>query len=190
MVRLIRICIRGRDGRIGILLLLVILILGFCGIAISLRMIAWSATFYDVLQQLSGKEILKQIGAFAVLTTISAAFYLVGKYLQQVVQIKWRTALTKEMLSQWLQHQTHWKLKIADKNIDNTDQRIAQDCHIFAQHFITEGLGFINQIVAVVSYFSVLWSLSTFALTVSLFGTNGVSFGLHQRKQIQADFTG
>lgn len=172
MSRLIQICIRDRDGRIGILLLPGILILGFCGIAISLRMIAWSSTFYDALQQVNGKEILMQIGAFAVLTAISAAFYLVGKYLQQVLQIKWRTALTKEMLSQWLQHQTHWKLKIAHSNVDNPDQRIAEDCHIFAQRFVTEGLGFINEIVSAVSYFSVLWSLATFSLSISLFGAN------------------
>lgn len=175
MVRLIRICIRGRDGRIGMLYLLIILVLGFCGIAISLRMIAWSAAFYDALQQVNGKEILKQIGIFAALTATSAALYLIGRYLQQVLQIRWRTALTNDMLSQWLQNQTHWKLKTTGNpidGIDNPDQRIAEDCRIFVQRFITQGLGLINEIVAVVSYFALLWHLSTFALSFSLFGVS------------------
>lgn len=170
MIRLIRICIRDSDGRIGILYLLAILILGFCGIAVSLRMITWSATFYDALQQVNGNEILKQIGIFAALTLTSSALYLVGKYLQQILQIRWRTALTNEMLFRWLQNQTHWKLKLGSNDVDNPDQRVAEDCRIFAQRFITEGLGFINELVAVASYFSVLWNLSTFALSVPLFG--------------------
>lgn len=172
MIRLIRICIRDRDGRIGILYLLAILILGFCGIAVSLRMITWSATFYDALQQVNGNEILKQIGIFSALTLTSSALYLAGKYLQQILQIRWRTALTNEILLRWLQNQTHWKLKLGSNDVDNPDQRVAEDCRIFAQRFITEGLGFINELVAVVSYFSVLWNLSTFALSIPLFGTS------------------
>lgn len=83
MAGLIRICIRGRAGRIGILYLIAILILGFCGIAVSLRMISWSARFYDALQQFDGRQILKQAGVFAVLTASSAALHLLGRYLQK-----------------------------------------------------------------------------------------------------------
>ncbi|MFY4259929.1 ABC transporter ATP-binding protein/permease [Achromobacter xylosoxidans] len=172
MVRLIRICIRGREGRIGVLYLIAVLILGFCGIAISLRMIAWSARFYDALQRVDGNEILKQIGVFGVLTLASAALYLVGRCLQQVLQIRWRTALTDEALSRWLRRQTHWKLRLGGQGVDNPDQRIAEDCRLFAQLFITQGLGLVNELVAVVSYVSVLWSLSTFALSIRLFGTD------------------
>lgn len=173
MARLIRICIRGPGGRIGVLYFFIILILGFCGIAISIRMIAWNAAFYDALQQVNGPEILRQIGIFAVLTTTSATLYLVGRYLQQVLQIRWRTVLTNEMMAQWLENQTHWKLKIAGDRadgIDNPDQRIAEDCRIFVQRFTTEGLDLINEIVSVVSFFTLLWSLSTFALSFSVFG--------------------
>lgn len=172
MVRLLRICVRGRDGRIGVLYLIAILILGFCGIAVSLRMIAWSARFYDALQRVDGNEILKQIGVFAALTFTSAVLYLIGRCLQQVLQIRWRTALTDETLSRWLRDQTHWKLRLGGQGVDNPDQRIAEDCRLFAQLFISQGLGLVNELVAVVSYFSVLWSLSTFALSIRLFGTS------------------
>lgn len=172
MARLIRICVRGHDGRIGVLYLIAILILGFCGIAVSLRMIAWSAAFYDALQRVDGNEILKQIGVFAALTLTSAVLYLIGRCLQQVLQIRWRTALTDEVLSRWLRNQTHWKLRLGGQGVDNPDQRIAEDCRLFAQLFITQGLGLVNELVAVVSYFSVLWSLSTFALSIRLFGAS------------------
>lgn len=172
MLRLIRICVRGRDGRIGLLYLIAILILGFCGIAVSLRMIAWSARFYDALQRVDGNEILKQIGVFGALTFTSAVLYLIGRCLQQVLQIRWRTALTDETLSRWLRNQTHWKLRLGGRGVDNPDQRIAEDCRLFAQLFISQGLGLVNELVAVASYFSVLWSLSTFALSIRLFGTS------------------
>lgn len=172
MIRLLRICVRGRGGRIGVLYLIAILILGFCGIAVSLRMIAWSAGFYDALQRVDGNEILKQIGVFAALTLTSAVLYLIGRCLQQVLQIRWRTALTDETLSRWLRRQTHWKLRLGGHGVDNPDQRIAEDCRLFAQLFITQGLGLVNELVAVVSYFSVLWGLSTFALSIRLFGTS------------------
>lgn len=171
MLRLIRICVRGREGRLGVVYLIAILILGFCGIAVSLRMIAWSARFYDALQRVDGNEILRQIGVFAALTATSAVLYLIGRCLQQVLQIRWRTALTDEMLSRWLGNQAHWKLRLGGQGVDNPDQRIAEDCRLFAQLFIAQGLGLVNELVAVVSYFSVLWSLSTFALSIRLFGT-------------------
>ncbi|CUR82012.1 hypothetical protein BN2910_53420 [Achromobacter xylosoxidans] len=131
-------------------------------------MIAWSAAFYDALQRVDGNEILKQIGVFAALTLTSAVLYLIGRCLQQVLQIRWRTALTDEVLSRWLRNQTHWKLRLGGQGVDNPDQRIAEDCRLFAQLFITQGLGLVNELVAVASYFSVLWSLSTFGAFHSL----------------------
>lgn len=46
LFRLIRLCVSGPGGRIGILYFFVILGLGFCGLAISIRLIAWSADFF------------------------------------------------------------------------------------------------------------------------------------------------
>ena len=174
LFRLIRLCVSGPGGRIGILYFFVILGLGFCGLAISIRMIAWSADFYNALQQVNGSEIVKQIGLFAVLTISSALLFLAGRYLQQSLQIKWRTVLTEATLDRWLGNHAHWHLKIQGETthgIDNPDQRIAEDCRIFVQRFTGEGLDLINAIVSVISYFTLLWGLSTFELSFTVFGT-------------------
>lgn len=45
-------------------LLILVLALGFLGVWLSVRMIAWNKAFYDALENMDGAEALRQIGVF------------------------------------------------------------------------------------------------------------------------------
>ena len=170
---LLRLCASGPEGRKGLLYLAAVLALGFVGIWVSVRLIAWSAAFFNALQQVNGPEILKQIGVFGLLTASSATLFLVGRYLQQLLQITWRKRLTEIALDRWMEGHAYWRLRPGNGfgvEIDNPDQRIADDCRIFVEKATGEGVDVIHAAVAVVSYFVVLWGLSTFPLSLSFAG--------------------
>lgn len=175
---LLRLCVTGPGGRRGLLYLVIVLALELAGIQLTLRLVQWTADFYNALEKVDVEEALHQLGVFALITASSATLYLVGTYVRKLLQIRWRRSLTNQALDRWLSGKAYWHLKeraneadtSSRKVIDNPDQRIADDCRIFVERVLTEALDVITGVVALVSYVALLWSLSTFPLAFSLFG--------------------
>lgn len=171
IIGLTRLCIAGPGGKIGALCFLTIFGLGLAGVQVGVRLIAWTADFYNALQKLDVDGALRQIAIFFGLIAISVCIHLASAYLRKMLQIRWRRTLTEAALDRWLAGKAYWHLRErTDHGLDNPDQRIAEDCRIFVEKLTVEGLELATNIVALVTYVSILWSLSTFALSFSLFG--------------------
>ncbi|WDU48408.1 ATP-binding cassette domain-containing protein [Taylorella equigenitalis] len=170
--RLMRLCLSDKTGIYGLFQFILVLILSLFGLGISIRMITWSKDFYNALQQINGAQIVNQIGIFALLILASASLHLIGEYIQKLLQIRWRKKITQSIIEKWLSKNNHWFLKLNKHSnlLDNPEQRIADDCRIFINITVTEVHDLIMAIISVISYFSVLWSLSTFSLSFSVFG--------------------
>ena len=169
--RLARLCAFAPGGRLGLALFAAVFGLGLVGIHISVRLIRWTNDFYNALQKLDVAEAVHQIGVFFVLIAISASLNLSATYLRKLLQIRWRAVLTDAALTAWLSSKAYWHLRErTEGGLDNPDQRIADDCRIYVYRLTTEALEFVTAIVALFTYVSILWSLSTFPLNVSLFG--------------------
>lgn len=173
IARLIRLCIAGKGGRLAAFYFVVVVFIGFAGTAVGVWLINWNADFYNALQKVDGPEIVRQIGIFGIITSISASLYLAGRYILKLAQIRWRRSLTEVALDRWLGDKAYWHLRAGNGThppVDNPDQRIAEDCRLFVELVTDRGTELINSVVALVSYFAVLWTLSTFTLSFSLFG--------------------
>lgn len=173
LFRLLRLCASGREGRIGLAYLAAVLGLGFVGIWVSVRLIAWNAAFYNAVQQVNGPEMARQVGVFLLLIGASASLYLSGRYIQKLLEITWRKRLTEIALDRWLSGRAYWRLRAGNGSgveIDNPDQRVADDCRIFVEKATQEGVDFIHAVVSLVSFVTVLWGLSTFPLAFELAG--------------------
>lgn len=169
--RLTKLCIAGPGGKVGALYFLMIFGLGLAGVQVGVRLISWTADFYNALQKLDVDGALRQIAIFFGLIAISVCIHLASAYLRKMLQIRWRRALTEAALDRWLAGKAFWHLRErTDHGLDNPDQRIAEDCRIFVEKLTVEGLELATNIVALVTYVAILWSLSTFALSFSLFG--------------------
>lgn len=168
---LTRLCIAGPGGKIGACYFLLIFGLGLAGVQVMVRLISWTADFYNALQKLDVDGALRQIAIFFGLIAISVALHLASAYLRKMVQIGWRRTLTEAALDRWLAGKAYWHMRErTDHGLDNPDQRIAEDCRIFVEKLTIEGLELATNSVALISYVAILWSLSTFALSFSLFG--------------------
>ncbi|MEX2518382.1 MAG: SbmA/BacA-like family transporter, partial [Paracoccaceae bacterium] len=170
--RLILICAGGPGGWKGIALYLVVLALELSSVWITLQLIAWSADFFDALEQMNAKEAVAQIGVFGALVGLSASRFIIADYLRKRLLISWRGVLTDAALTRWMADKTFWRLRpgVSPDSIDNPDQRIAEDCRLFVAGLLKESLDLIAAVVGLFSYVALLWALSSFPLAFTVFG--------------------
>jgi putative ATP-binding cassette transporter len=94
-------------------------------------------------------------------------------YLSQWLQIRWRRWLTVRFLNEWLADRAYYRISLttdrAAIGTDNPDQRIAEDIRDFVDHTLTLGISILANVVTLVSFLGILWSLSG---TITLFGIN------------------
>jgi putative ATP-binding cassette transporter len=170
--RLLRMAAGGPFRWAGFALLAFIIGCHIAGIQITLRLIQWSADFYNALQRLDAPAVVTQLGVFATLIGTSAGLYLVGTFARQHLQIRWRRRLTDAVLDKWLPAKAYWFLQpsLGGASIDNPDQRIAEDCREFVESLLTKVLDFLISLIGLYAFVTLLWELSTFPLAFELFG--------------------
>ena len=164
----------------GLLLAVLALRLMLVGMTVILNF--WNREFFNSLQN-------KDWGAFFDLLylyrstpsgfmpgfcEIAAVYILVAvyfTYLSQWLQIRWRRWLTVRYLDEWLADRAYYRISLttdrAAVGTDNPDQRIAEDIRDFVGNTLTLGISLLANIVTLVSFLGILWSLSG---SVTLFG--------------------
>jgi len=105
---------------------------------------------------------------------IAAVYIIVAvyfTYMSQWLQIRWRRWLTVRYLDEWLADRAYYRISLttdrAAIGTDNPDQRIAEDIRYFIDNTLTLGISLIANIVTLVSFLGILWSLSG---TITLLG--------------------
>ena len=136
---------------------------------LNVRFNYWNNNFYNALQEYDWAEFWRQ---FAIFGGLALAFMLVGvysAYLQRILHIRWRRWLTERFLRDWLDGQAYYRMQFNQSATDNPDQRIQEDLDRFATITLGLSLGLLSAIVTLVSFLSILWTLSG-ALTIPLGG--------------------
>lgn len=170
---LIKVCVSTKEGKLGLAFYFAVFLLNIAGLKISLEMIKWNKFFYNALEKYDIAAAFYQVKLFAVLVLISSLIYLVSQYLQKLLQIRWRKVLTERALNIWLRDKNYWYLSSSDKaELDNPDQRIAEDCRTFIEHLTGTTLELLNKCIGLTTYVIVLWSIAPYALSFTLFGKN------------------
>jgi len=126
---------------------------------------SWNNDFYNALQNKDQAEFFRQLGRF----TLIAVFWVVARvyrlYFQQILLIEWRTWLNEHLLARWLKDRAYYRLQLADRGIDNPDQRIADDLRIFVEKTLELGVGLLSAVATLACFIAILWTLSSdFAL--------------------------
>ena len=168
---MMKICISTKEGKVGLIFYISALLLNIAGTRIAVMLIHWNRTFWDAIGEHDVATTVYQLGIFVVIIGASAATFLVGQYLQRLLQIRWRKVLTQRALDIWLRDKNYWYLTTSDKSeLDNPDQRIAEECRTFVEHLTNTTLDFIGRIIALVTFVVVLWNVAPYALSFTVFG--------------------
>jgi putative ATP-binding cassette transporter len=147
-----------RGKGLALLAAVVALTLGIVWINVLLN--SWNNEFYNAIQDKKLDDFYRLLGKF---TLLAFAYIVVGVYriyLQQMLQIEWRTWLNERYLGAWLGERAYYRLQLLDKGTDNPDQRIEEDLRLFVEATLSLSLGLLEAVVTLVSFIAILWALS------------------------------
>ena len=121
----------------------------------------WNRVFYDALQNRDAEVFWHQLGVFGILATCYIVVAVYKFYLTQLLELGWRTWMTRDYLQRWLSHHVFYRLELQAQNgTDNPDQRIQEDVQQFTADTVGLSLGVLDASVTLLSFIGILWALS------------------------------
>lgn len=145
----------------ALLLLLATVLMTLCLVGINILTNFWNLHFYNALQAMDYAGFLLGSLQFILLQIGMAAFTVGAFHFQQKLTIRWRRWATRNMLDQWLDSQRYQKLKLTETDVDNPDQRIAEDIDLFIVKSLKLSLGLLTSVVSLFSFLHILWQASS-----------------------------
>lgn len=119
----------------------------------------WNKSFFDALSELDGPLIYDLLFEFALIVAVIVTMKVYAKWLQQWVEIRWRTWITENLIQRWMSNKHYYHLTLT-KEPDNPDQRIAEDAKLLTTDSIELLLGFIKSVATLLAFSMVLWEVS------------------------------
>ena len=126
----------------------------------------WYGRFYDGLQNKDATVFWREIRVFCVLAFFNILLQVLKFYVTQLLQLRWRTWMTRDYMTRWMANRTFYHLELAryaskdGQTPDNPDQRIQEDMQLFTDYTMTLSMGLLNAVVTLVSFVGILWGLS------------------------------
>ncbi|MGO9358465.1 MAG: ABC transporter ATP-binding protein/permease [Xanthobacteraceae bacterium] len=142
----------------GLLAAVIAIELGIVGINVLLNQ--WNNRFYNALQEHNWNDFVGELIYFCVLATVFIVLAVYQLYLNQWLQIRWRTWLTRHYLGEWLDGANHYRMQLLGDAADNPDQRITEDVKMFVESTLNICVGLLSSIVSLISFVIILWGLS------------------------------
>jgi putative ATP-binding cassette transporter len=144
----------------GLALLAAVVALSLGLVYINVQINVWNNDFYNAIQDRRLDDFYSLLWKFTLLAFAYIGVAVYRLYLQQMLQIEWRTWLNERFLADWLRDRAYYRLQLLDKGTDNPDQRIADDLNLFVTNTLSLGLGLLSAVVTLVSFVAILWTLS------------------------------
>jgi putative ATP-binding cassette transporter len=181
----------------GLLLLLVVLLLGQTGFAVLFNQLTGEFTSAMAAKDADRfwTSILECLAILVAAVPIYAFFY----YVRDKLALWWRRWLTRDFLGSYFNDRAYYELN-ASTEIDNPDQRIADDINTFTEKSLFFLLIVVGALLELVAFSGVLWSISTelvvflviyaiagTAVTLLVFGKVLIGLNFYQLKR-EADF--
>ncbi len=158
------------------ILLGVIVLLNLSLVGMDVVLNFWNGAFYDSLQNKDWRAFADLLflyhrgkdgsfmPGFSAVATIYIIVAVYRTYLNQWLQIRWRRWLTRGFINDWLADRAYYRISLttsaAGLGTDNPDQRIAEDLRSFVGDTLSLGLDLLSNIVSLISFVGILWSLS------------------------------
>jgi putative ATP-binding cassette transporter len=182
----------------GLLLLIVVLLLGYTGLSVVLN-----SQRGELISALSAKDearfwhtVFVFVGVLVVYAPLLAGY----TYLRDRLGVEWRRWLTDRFVSRYFSDRAFYRINQFNAEIDNPDQRIAEDVRSFTQESLTLVLVVASSLLEIAAFSGVLWGISRelvlfligYAIvgtifTVGVFGKPLVRLNFEQLKR-EADF--
>ncbi len=181
----------------GLLVLLVLLLLGQTGFSVLFNQL--SGEFTSALAAKDADRFWKSIAECLAILVFAVPIYAFYYYVRDQLGLNWRRWLTRSFLGSYFSHRAYYELN-SSVEIDNPDQRVAEDINTFTQKSLQFLLVLVGALLQLIAFCGVLWTISTqlvfflvvyafagTAVTILVFGKVLIGLNFYQLKR-EADF--
>jgi len=162
---------KSNDKWAGLGLLATVIAMELLSVVMDVLINQWRNRFYTALQNKDWSTFNREMLVFCAIAAASVVLGVYQLYLNQWLQIRWRSWMTGKYLGEWMHGANHYRMQLAGDAADNPDQRITDDVKLFVSQTLALGLGLLNSIVSLASFLVILWGLSEL-LPLLMFGVD------------------
>ena len=183
---------------LGLLLLIFVLLGGYTGLSVLLN--TQRGELISALSAKSESRFWKTVGVFLGILVVYAPLLAGYTFLRDRLGLSWRRWLTESFIGRYFQDRSFYNINQFNREIDNPDQRIAEDVRSFTQESLALVLVAVESVLSVIAFSGVLWGISRelvlflvayavvgTALTIGVFGQPLVKLNFEQLKK-EANF--
>lgn len=142
----------------GLLLGVVLFLLAYTGLSVLLN--NKRGVLISALSAQDEARFWQTVIIFLAVLVIYAPLLAGYTYLRDRLSLQWRRWLTERFIDRYFSDRAYYQLNISDINIDNPDQRIAEDVRSFTQESLTFLLALVESFLSVIAFSGVLWGIS------------------------------
>ncbi|RTM05534.1 MAG: ABC transporter ATP-binding protein/permease [Hyphomicrobiales bacterium] len=121
----------------------------------------WNQPFYDALARRDMQGFLYQLVVFAIIAGGLLVLNVGQTWLNQIIRLKLREALTLDLIDEWMRPARAFRLAHAGAIGVNPDQRMQQDAGHFSDLSTDLGVGILQSLILLASFVGILWTLSS-----------------------------
>jgi vitamin B12/bleomycin/antimicrobial peptide transport system ATP-binding/permease protein len=157
----------------GLLLGVVLFLLAYTGLSVVLN--NKRGVLISALSAKDESRFWETVVIFIGVLVLYAPLLAGYRYLRDRLSLQWRRWLTNHFLDHYFTNRAYYNLSTANGEIDNPDQRIAEDVRSFTQESLSFLLVLVESVLAVIAFSGVLWGISRplvlFLLLYAIVGT-------------------
>lgn len=120
----------------------------------------WNRALFDALEQRAVRDLLVQVGIFAVILAVSAGVTAAHLGVKRWLQLDWRRWLTERLTGAWLAEGRQHRLPLMPGEHDNPDARIAEDVRIATEVAVALAHTLVFAVLSLVLFIGILWDVS------------------------------
>ena len=125
------------------------------------RLNEWNGDFFDAIEQRATDAFLWQLVVFLAIIAVLLVLVVGQTWLQERFKIRLRERITHILFDSWFKPNRAYQLGMTGAGSAQPDQRMQEDCRLFAELTTELGVGMLNSFLLLVSFIGVLWGLSS-----------------------------
>ncbi|MBW4692661.1 MAG: ABC transporter ATP-binding protein/permease [Lyngbya sp. HA4199-MV5] len=157
----------------GLLLSVVLFLLAYTGLSVVLN--NKRGVLISALSAKDESRFWETVVIFLGVLVLYAPLLAGYRYLRDRLSLQWRQWLTNRFVDNYFGDRSYYNLSTSNGEIDNPDQRIAEDVRSFTQESLAFLLVLVESVLAVIAFSGVLWGISRplvlFLLLYAIVGT-------------------
>ena len=162
----------------GLLVLLIVLLLVYTGLSVLLN--TERGALISALSTKDEDRFWQTVLYFIGILVLYAPLFAGYSYLQKRLGVEWRKWLTDRFINRYFANRAFYHLNSSNKEIDNPDQRIAEDVKSFTVDSLEFMLVIVGSVLEIIAFSGVLWGISRslviFLVIYAILGTFVAAF--------------